>query len=151
MNSMRILLLLGITGFVGCATTAGPHEQTGILIGGVLGGVLGQEVGGGRGRTAATIVGTMAGAAIGGAIGRSMDDVDRMKTGMVLETVQTGISSSWVNPDTQYEYMVTPTRTFEVSEGPCREFTVDARIGGSVEQLYGTACRQADGSWRITD
>jgi surface antigen len=44
-----------------------------------------------------------------------------------------------------------PTRTYESAEGPCREYSLDAEIGGKTEQVYGTACRQPDGSWRIVD
>jgi hypothetical protein len=32
----------------------------------------------------------------------------------------------------------------------CREFTAPVIIGGQREQAVGQACRQADGSWRIT-
>lgn len=32
---------------------------------------------------------------------------------------------------------------------PCREYYMTANIGGKKEQVYGTACRQADGSWKI--
>ncbi len=119
-----------------------------MVIGGIVGGVVGSQVGGGRGRTAATIVGTIAGAAIGGSIGRSMDETDRLKAAHTLETVRTGVSSEWKNPDTRNEYRVTPTRTYETTEGPCREYTMDARVGGKPETVYGTACRQPDGSWR---
>lgn len=119
------------------------------MIGGILGGVLGSQVGGGRGRTAATIVGTMAGVMIGGSIGRSMDDTDRLNTARSLETVRTGVPSSWRNPDSGNQYTVVPTRTFDSSTGPCREYTVDAVVGGKREKVYGTACRQPDGSWRI--
>lgn len=133
----------------GCTSTSGPNEQTGMVIGGVLGGVLGHEVGGGHGKTAATILGTLAGAAIGGSIGRSMDEVDRMKVGATLENVRTGVTTSWKNPDTNYEYSMTPTRTYETQTGPCREYTLDAKIGGDDQQVYGTACRQTDGSWKI--
>ena len=118
-----------------------------MVIGGVLGGVLGSQVGKGTGNIAATIVGTLVGAQIGGAVGRSMDETDQLKTAHTLETVRTGVSSTWRNPDTGNEYAVTPTRTFETESGPCREYTVDASIGGRPEQVYGTACRQPDGSW----
>ena len=136
---------------VGCATTAGPNEEAGMIIGGILGGILGSQVGDGRGQTAATIIGAMAGMAIGGSVGRSMDDVDRMKLAAAMETTRTGVVTQWQNPDTGYQYSVTPTQTTETSEGPCREFTLNAAIGGSSEQIYGTACRQADGSWRIVN
>lgn len=124
------------------------QRDTGMVIGGILGGVLGHEVGGGSGRTAATIIGTLIGASIGGAIGRSMDEQDRLKTAHTLESVRTGVSSQWTNPDTGQRYAVTPTRTYDGTTGPCREYTVDAVIGGKAEKVNGTACRQADGSWR---
>ena len=91
----------------------------------------------------------LAGAAVGGAVGRSMDETDRMKTALALENVRTGVPTAWRNPDTAYEYEVTPTRTFDTAEGPCREFTMQALVGGSTERVHGTACRQPDGSWRI--
>jgi surface antigen len=114
----------------------------------VLGGLLGAQVGHGEGRTLATIVGTLAGAAIGGAVGRSMDQTDRLKTAHSLESVRTGVPSTWRNPDTGNQYTVTPTRTYETAQGPCREYTVDAMVAGKPDKVYGTACRQADGSWR---
>ncbi|TQV78174.1 hypothetical protein FKG94_13975 [Exilibacterium tricleocarpae] len=135
----------------GCATNQGPNEQAGMIIGGIMGGLIGQGVGEGRGQTAATIVGTLIGTSIGGAIGRSMDDTDRLKVGHSLETVRTGVPSTWRNPDTQSQYTVTPTRTYEQSGGPCREYSLEAVIGGENEQLYGTACRQPDGSWKIVN
>ncbi len=127
------------------------QQDQGVLIGAVAGGILGNQIGSGSGRTVATIVGTMAGAMIGGNIGRHMDEQDQMKTSLALENVRTGVPTTWVNPDSGYEYAVTPTRTYGSGSagGPCREYTVDAAIGGKTEQVYGTACRQADGSWKV--
>lgn len=131
----------------GCAAPP-TQEQTGMVIGGALGGALGSQIGGGEGRTVAAIIGTLFGATVGGAVGRSMDDNDRIKVARTLETVRTGVSSQWRNPDTGYQYSVTPTRTYETAGTPCREFTVNGMIGGRKEKIIGTACRQADGSWR---
>lgn len=78
-----------------------------------------------------------------------MDEVDRRKVAATLETTRTGVTTTWQNPDTGTAYAVTPTRTYETTSGPCREYAVDAEIGGSTEQVYGTACRQADGSWKV--
>ncbi len=141
-------LAAALTASAGCANN-GPQEQSGMVIGSVLGGILGSEVGHGRGNIAAIIAGTLAGAAIGGSVGRSMDETDRLRTAMALENVRTGVPSTWRNPDTGYQYEVTPTRTYESASGPCREFTMDAQIGGETESVYGTACRQSDGSWAI--
>ena len=120
-----------------------------MVIGGVLGGLIGSQVGGGHGNTAAIIAGTLVGAAIGGSVGRSMDATDRAKTAGTLETVRTGVPSTWSNPDTGNQYTVVPTRTYETAQGPCREYTVDAIVGGKKEKVYGTACRQPDGSWKV--
>ncbi len=131
----------------GCAVPP-TQEQTGGVIGGILGGALGSQVGSGSGRTAATIVGALVGSAVGGAVGRSMDDGDRMRIAHSLETAPTGVSSHWRNPDTGNQYTVVPKRTYDVAGAPCREFMVDGIVGGRTETIYGTACRQSDGSWR---
>ena len=133
-----------------CSTAPSKRDQ-GIIIGSIAGGILGNQVGGGSGRVLATIVGAVAGGAIGGSIGRSMDETDRLNTAVALENVRTGVPSAWVNPDTGYEYVVTPTGTYDSGTGPCREYTLDATIGGRTEQVYGTACRQADGSWMVVN
>ena len=134
----------------GCSTAPSKQDQ-GMIIGAIAGGILGHQVGGGSGQVLATMVGTVAGAAIGGSIGRTMDDYDRMNAAAALENVRTGVPSTWVNPDTGYEYVMTPTNTYDSGTGPCREYTLDATIGGKTEQIYGTACRQADGSWQIVN
>ena len=147
-NLLNVLLIAAVIIMAGCAEYP-RHEQEGMVIGGILGGILGAQGGGGSGKTAATIVGTMAGVMIGGAVGRSMDDTDRLKTARSLENVRTGVPSTWVNPDTGNRYTVVPTRTFDSSLGPCREYTVDAMVAGKREKIYGTACRQPDGSWQV--
>jgi surface antigen len=144
-----ILLSSAVLILSACATPRGENEAGGMIIGGILGGVLGNQVGSGSGRTAATVIGAMIGTTIGGNVGRSMDKTDRLKVSHSLETVRTGVETSWKNPDTGYQYRVVPTRTYERAEGPCREYTLDASIGGKNEQIYGTACRQADGSWKV--
>jgi surface antigen len=134
----------------GCSTAPSKQDQ-GMIIGAIAGGILGHQVGGGSGQVLATMAGTVAGAMIGGAIGKQMDETDRLNTAAALENVRTGVPSTWVNPDTGYEYVVTPTSTYDSATGPCREYTMDATIGGKTEQIYGTACRQADGSWKVMD
>lgn len=153
MNRFTVLAAItaGALALGGCATQQGQQEQVGMVIGGVLGGLLGTQVGGGRGTQAAIIAGTLAGAAIGGSVGQSMDELDRLKTAQTLETVRSGVSAQWQNPDTGNVYAVTPTRTIDTAAGPCREYTMDTVIGGRNEKIYGTACRTADGDWQIRD
>jgi surface antigen len=78
-----------------------------------------------------------------------MDAEDRSRTAYILEHNKTNEISSWRNPDTANYYKVKPTRTDKSNYGPCREFTVDADIAGKNQQLYGYACRQPDGSWKM--
>jgi surface antigen len=146
-SKLAIILSLPLL-FAGCST-APTKETQGKVVGGVVGGVVGNQIGGGSGRTIATIVGVVAGAAIGGSVGRSMDETDRQRFAYALESGRTDSRTQWVNPDTGYEYAVTPTRTYDSGTGPCREYAMDAWIGGEREEIYGTACRQPDGHWRI--
>jgi len=148
-SKIALATLMAVT--LSACSTAPTRQDQGVLIGAIAGGLLGNTVGGGTGRVLATFVGTVAGAAIGGSIGRSMDETDRLNAAAAFENVRSGVPSTWVNPDTGYEYVVTPNNTYESDEGPCREYTMDATIGGNTEQVYGTACRQADGSWQIAD
>ena len=146
---MTAILIATITA-AGCSSTGGANEQAGMIIGGVLGGVAGEQVGKGHGKTAAIIVGTLIGSQIGGSIGKSMDDTDRLKLAHSLETVRTDVATTWRNPDTNNHYTVIPTRTYKAnSTGPCREYTIDAIIGDKKEKIYGRACRQPDGSWKV--
>lgn len=150
MQSLLVIPLVAVLGLSGCATD-GPNQQAGTIVGGVLGGVLGAQVGKGSGRTVAIIAGTLIGANIGGAVGASMDANDRRHVAETLEGVRTGVPATWYNPDTGAQYSVTPTRTYDAGGIPCREFTTEAIIGGKRETIYGTACRQPDGSWKVAN
>jgi surface antigen len=141
-GAMFVLAAVLIT--TSCAT----QEQTGRLLGGAAGAAVGTQVGDGDGRTIATIGGAVIGAVIGGAIGSRMDDKDRQQTGYALENSRTGQSTTWSNPDTGYRYDMRPTSTYESTNGPCRNYTMLAVIDGRNETINGTACRQADGTWR---
>lgn len=154
---LRALVLLVGLAFVTLLTACATREQTGAVVGGSVGAIVGSTVGGGSvhhgrvrdGSVLGIVLGAMAGSVIGSMIGRDMDEQDRLRTAQVLEYNRTGQASTWVNPDANAAYTVTPTRTFDAGTGPCREFTTHANISGKTQEVYGTACRQADGSWKI--
>lgn len=124
------------------------NETGGRLIGAVLGAVLGSQFGKGKGRLVAVAGGTLVGALIGGEIGSRMDENDRARSQQVLETVPTGRTVRWVNPDTDVSYEMTPNQTYRNAQGlDCREYTTWVFIDGYDEQVRGTACRTADGTW----
>ena len=146
MNKTILIPLVALSvNFAGCETQP-TKEQSGAVIGGVLGGLLANEISDSSG---SIIAGTLIGAIIGGAVGRSMDDVDRMNTARTLELNRDHQPSSWRNPNSGLQYTTTPTRTYETSSGWCRDYTMEAEIDGRIEEVQGTACRQADGSWPI--
>lgn len=138
--------VLALSLVAGCTLT---QEQSGAVLGGAAGAAAGSAIGKGSGRTVAIILGALVGSAVGANIGRHMDEQDRIRTAEAMEYSPTGRATTWRNPDTQASYTVTPTRTYDTDAGPCREFTMDAEVGGKPQQVYGTACRQPDGSWKI--
>lgn len=146
MKSLLTMLLAAMltTSLAGCQMN---KQNVGAGLGGVAGGVLGSNVGGGTGRTAAIIGGTILGAMVGGHIGSEMDELDRRRTYETLENTPTGRANSWNNPDTGAQYSVTPTRTYETNNQPCREYEMDAYIDGQREVVKGTACRNSNGEW----
>jgi surface antigen len=141
--------LLTAVVFAACeAPTENRKEVAGTVIGAVIGGVVGSQIGHGGGRTAAAVVGTVAGGVIGHSIGKNMDATDHLKACQALENSRTGEATTWRNPDSGTTYTVVPTRTYQAAQGPCREYTMDAKVGEKTEQVHGTACRQSDGSWQ---
>ena len=126
------------------------RDVLGAVLGGVAGGAIGAAVGKGDNRTVAIVGGTILGVLIGGVIGRSMDNVDQNCVGQTLEHARDGQEVRWRAPN-GYDYQVVPRRTFNAGNGEyCREYTTTAIVNGRAERVYGTACRNGDGSWRLT-
>lgn len=140
--------LIVSTVLTGCTTT---NEGVGTVTGGVVGGLLGSQFGGGSGQVAAAAGGALLGAFLGGRIGQYMDRQDRLEMQHALETAPVGKTVAWKNPDNGNKFAVKPTRTYYKHEQPCREYTTQAVIAGKSQQIYGKACRQADGSWQVAE
>jgi surface antigen len=137
--------IYGGGGFLRCN-----RELAGQVVGGAVGAAVGSQFGKGDGQLIATGAGALIGVLLGGEIGRSLDAQDRACVGRTLETVPTGQTVAWQNPDTGADYRTTPKRTYQTDSGRyCREYTTSASVGGRQQQVYGTACRQPDGSWEI--
>lgn len=132
----------------GCAPQR--QQQSGAVLGAGAGALVGTAIS--HGRPVGAIVGGVLGALLGSEMGRRMDQVDEMRLSRTLESTPTYQPTNWVNPDTGGAYTVIPTRTYTREAGvPCREFRMLANVGSGQQEVYGTACRQADGSWRIVD
>lgn len=151
-NFISVLLISVLTAnLYGCAsngTGSIAKQDVGVITGGVIGGLVGSRFGGGSGKLAAAAAGTLAGAVIGGAIGRNMDQTDLMQLNKSLENNSLGQPAYWTNERTGINYTVTPINNVNVHGNPyCREYRSVAFINGKRQQIYGTACRQPDGSW----
>ena len=137
-----------------CDQNAGTKQNLGTLLGAVGGGLAGSQIGGGRGTLVAVGVGSLLGAFVGSELGKSLDNADRavmqQTTTRTLETVPSGETSSWRNPDSGNYGTVTPQPAYQTASGQyCREFSQTVTVGGRTEEAYGTACRQPDGTWKI--
>lgn len=131
-------------------------QDLGTLAGAIGGGIIGSNVGSGKGAIAGTIAGTLLGGAIGSSIGASLDNADmaayNSTSQRALETAQPGQSLPWKNPQTGNSGTVTPSNYYQDANGQyCREYSQTINVGGKTQQAYGTACRQADGTWRVVE
>ncbi|QOF76136.1 RT0821/Lpp0805 family surface protein [Variovorax sp. 38R] len=102
-----------------------------------------------RARSSSLLTGSLAGVALGSVAARAMDDGDRRRAASALETASDGEPSAWRNRETGDSFVFTPTRSFARGGSQCREFKIEVVVGGRHDSVGGSACRQADGAWRI--
>lgn len=150
----RFLPLVIVAGVLaGCSSDYGPKQTGGTLLGGVGGAVAGAQFGKGKGNLAMTAIGTLLGAYAGSEIGKSLDRADQAYASGAetrAHAAPIGQAINWSNPDSGHSGSYTPTRDGTDQAGNyCREYQSSVNIGGQVEQAYGTACRQPDGSWKV--
>ena len=139
---------------LGCTTVDGnPKTTLGAALGAAGGGLIASAAGG---NAAAVVGGVLLGGLLGGAVGNALDQRDKelaMRNAQnTLESARTGTTSAWKNPDTGNSGNFTPTQTYQSSSGNyCREYTQTIYIQGEPHESYGHACRQPDGSWKISN
>jgi len=139
-----------------CAEGQGTKQTGGTLLGAGLGALAGSQIGSGKGQLAAVAIGALAGAFVGSEVGKSLDRADKIAmqntTQRALETAPSGQTVSWRNPDSGHSGTVVPQPAVRDESGQyCREYQQTITVDGRSEQAYGTACRQPDGSWKITE
>ena len=150
---MRVLALCLVPVLMaGCGQIS--KEEAGAIMGAGLGGLAGSFIGDGGGQLVAVAVGTMVGAIMGSEVGKSLDRADRLALAQAqreaLEYGQSGVSTTWKNPDSGNSGEIVPQRAYRQPDGVfCREFVQVIVVGGEMEAAYGTACRQSDGAWKL--
>jgi len=151
---MRVLALTVVAVIVvsGCDTLQ-TKEGQGAVFGGLAGAAIGSQVGHGWGTALAMTAGVVGGALLGQHLGSRLDKADRYEqqqaAAQAFESAPAGQSVPWNNPDTGHSGQITPTHTYQQNDGTyCREFSSKVVIEGEAETVYGTACRNPDGTWR---
>lgn len=156
MNKIKFaVVLLSVVSLSACEQ--GSKQGFGTILGAIGGAAVGSAIGGnnnGTGKVIAVAMGTLAGAAIGSSIGKSLDKADRQamvqSRQAALETYPTGQTATWYNPDTGNSGSYVPRPAYQNNDGRyCREYQQTITVGGKVEEAYGKACRQPDGTWKI--
>lgn len=159
MNTKQFIMSALVAGIALPALSAcseGPGisgTDVGTGLGAISGAVIGSQFGGGSGKTVAAVVGALAGAWVGNKVAQGMTAQDRG----YYETAATkaadapvGQQITWSNPQSGNQGTIVPVREGRDSNGSaCREYQQTVTIGGKTEKAYGTACKQADGSWKI--
>ncbi len=136
----------------GCETMqSNPKTTVGAVGGATVGGLIAGAAGGNAAAVAAGVIG---GGLVGGLIGNLLDERDRRLQAeaayQAFERTRTGKSVAWRNPDSGHSGTVKPVRTYKTAGGTnCREYETTVTIEGRQERARGTACRQADGTWRL--
>lgn len=144
------------------AATASPSFADdgllGTLVGAGLGGFIGSNIGHGTGRLVATGAGVFLGGLIGNGLTRGYGYGGYYAPAYYAPApVYYAPTPVYYAPAPVYyaparvSYAappVVPSRGYDTSY--CREGTWEGVIAGAYQQVYGTACRQPDGSWHIT-
>ena len=173
MRKSAVFFLACILAMIPAAARAG-DIGLGTLVGAGLGALVGNQIGHGTGKIAATAVGAFTGGVIGHhTVDRSWHGrhdgyarggyVDYYTPQRVVYTpnyvappappVQIVYARPYYDAPVYAEsaYAPPPIETSYDDTPPdyCREYTQRIQIGSQVQESYGTACQQPDGSWKI--
>jgi len=131
----------------------------GAVVGGLAGSVIGAKFGGGLGQTLYMAAGALVGAGVGYEAGSILYPSDQAaydnNARMALADAPDGTLTQWSNLKTGNSGIFTPTQTYVTGNGSsCRDYRAtlalktDTAETGVIAHQAGTACQQADGSWR---
>jgi len=150
-TSIVLILALG-----GCANVQmNREEMLGTAAGAVLGGVVGYQFGGGLlVKSLFTTAGTLVGGTAGYLTTRALMGTDRRAYD---DTTQQGLASAgdgqvvpWSNPETGNSGIFRATHSYRNAQGQsCRQYRSTVAFADGVRSGVGTACQQADGSWKV--
>lgn len=149
-----VVALLAASLLGGCEN-AKLGQTTGAILGGVGGGLLGSQFGGGTGKLVMTALGAAVGAYAGSELGKKLDKADRdevIKAEGKAHDAPVGETVAWSNPQSGHSGTVTPVAEGTDAKGRvCREYKSTILVDGKEETVNGTACKQPDGTWSVSN
>jgi len=133
----------------GCQSTAKETANTpGSMVGGVINSQYGSPT---NQKLAQSGTATMLGAFIGKEARIEQADLPHAEAAAKRAyAAPVGERIFWNNPQTGNSGTITSTRDGYTSAGTyCREYQQTVTVANQTELIYGTACKQADGTWKI--
>ena len=142
MKKVLFIMLSALVLLTGCANKA----QQGAAIGAGSGALLGALVAGDKVQGAA--IGAGVGLLLGYVAGNEMDKADAQRVSHALETTPSGVSSSWVNPDTGRSFEVTPEQPYRQDDKIYRDVYIKSTdSNGQPREVKAQAYRDHTGQW----
>lgn len=147
---------LALSLVTGCASSGGggiTKEQGGTALGALGGAAIGAAAS--DGNWWAIGAGALVGGLVGNRVGNYLDERDQQQAystaNYALNNNADGQMASWANPQNNTSGYTTPTKTVETATGTCRNYQTGVSANGETHSGTGTACRQADGTWKLTN
>ena len=153
-TAIALTFLAACQGQNGASAPILSQSDVGAVVGGAAGAWIGSNVGSGSGATVATATGTLLGATLGRTVGQVLAGGDLAYYDKASQEAMTkgqpGQLFPWQSPYSTAAGTVTPGSYYQNNSGQyCREYTQTINVGGRIEEGYGVACRQNDGTWKI--
>lgn len=151
----KVIVALVAASLLGACENAKVGQTTGAILGGVGGGLLGSQFGGGTGKLVMTALGAALGAYAGSELGKKLDTADKeevIKAEGKAHDAPVGQTVAWSNPESGHSGTVTPvTEATDAKGRVCREYKSTILVDGKEEAVNGTACKQPDGTWSVSN
>lgn len=152
-----ISAFLALSLVTGCAGSGGgggiTKEQGGTVLGALGGAAAGAALG--DGNWWAIGAGALVGGVVGNRVGNYLDERDQQEAystaNYALDNNADGQTASWSNPQNNTGGYTTPTETYQTANGTCRAYQTGVSANGQEQSGTGTACRQADGTWKLVN
>ena len=147
-----LLVLAAALVLCGCdVTSSGGSDGPGLLTGAFAGSGLGTADPARERAAAAAVTAAALGGFIGPKLGSALDDSDRILAYQAqidaLDRGAPGAPIDWRNPATGRHGNIVAGPLYDQKGAKCRGYSHTVVIGGQLQTVRKTACRNADGSW----